>query len=62
MACPNCGVKSQVVEEDEDADEGADKIKTTLPPAEGERMMLPPGSPEAAGAPAPTPTPTPTAE
>jgi hypothetical protein len=71
VACPNCGVKSQVVEDEGEEDGDADRVKTTLPPAEGERMMLPPGHPEAEGgvppvtpspSPSPQPTPTPSAE
>jgi hypothetical protein len=62
VACPNCGVKSQVVEEDSaEAAAAAEKAKTTLPPTPGEMKALPAGNPEEADASPPAPVPTPDA-
>lgn len=65
VACPNCGVKSQVVEDEGEPGVKAPSVKQTLPPAEAEMKMLPAGNPEVGeSAPPselnPTPTPAPT--
>ena len=62
VACPNCGVKSQVVEDDEaeEKPDGIPDIKSTLPPAKGETKMLPAGNPPPEGADSPPPSPAPT--
>ncbi|UCH88954.1 MAG: hypothetical protein JSV49_12085 [Thermoplasmata archaeon] len=62
VACPNCGLKSQVTEEDEEEEEAkAAKAKepSKLPPAEAEVRALPPGSPPPEEQAPPTPSPAP---
>jgi hypothetical protein len=63
VACPNCGVKSQVVEEEEGEEGPAPQVTSTLPPAAVERKLLPAGTPPpdegASAVPVPQPAPVP---
>lgn len=57
VACPNCGVKSQVTHEEAE-EEAAPGVKDTLPPVSADVKMLPAGNPPPE-TPSPVPVPSP---